>query len=186
MANIQVLKTQWEYGVRQFSEDLISVELASCRLDKRRIIWHLTLVYFDHVGINFKLVHAFLGWTMPQVTTSSYHWVTPASHLASQSVKLACELASQSVSQSVSRSVGQSVGQSVSQSVSQPVSYWVSRSADPLVSWLFGQTVSHSASQPAISSVIHQSVSEYIGYSASRSVGHLVVGVSVSLLITKL
>ena len=109
MANIQVLKTQWEYGVRQFSEDLISVELASCRLDKRRIIWHLTLVYFDHVGINFKLVHAFLGWTMPQVTTSSYHWVTPASHLASQSVKLACELASQSVSQSVSRSVGQSV-----------------------------------------------------------------------------
>ena len=135
MANhVQVLKTQWEYGVRQFSEDLISVELASCRLDKRRIIWHLTLVCFDHVRINFKLVHAFLGWNMPQVTTSSFHWVTSASHLASQSVKLACELASQSVSRLVSQSVSQSVSRSVSQRVSQPVGKSISQSVSQTVS----------------------------------------------------
>ena len=35
MTNIQVLKTQREY-VRQFSQDLISVELTSCRSDSTR------------------------------------------------------------------------------------------------------------------------------------------------------
>jgi len=37
----------WEYDVRQPSQDLISVEIAACRLDKRLSNEHLTLLIYN-------------------------------------------------------------------------------------------------------------------------------------------
>ena len=67
-----------------------------------------------------------------------------------------------------------SVGLSVLQPVSLSVSYWVSRSVDTSVR----QSVFQLVTKPFHQRVIHQSVSEYIAWSPCRSVGHLVVGVS--------
>lgn len=78
-------------------------------------------------------------------------------------------------------SVGLSVLQSDGQSFGQLFSWYFGQ----LVSRLFGPLASHLASQSAILSVSHQSVSEYIGWSASRSVGRPVVGVTVSLSISQ-